>query len=161
MILMWCNEEGDIWPAALRISKQFLEGMHRVFVLGEQEAMNSLLMPYPIEVTLKMLACFGSNIKLQSKENMSPYSRYIGDIGQELWIYSKNRELLSSDEDREYLTYMLTEVKEKIIPMLSEVKMHLSSEIYSDLRVLCDLTYKGQVFDDMKLNTLVVKYQYM
>ena len=81
--------------------------MHRVFVLGEQEAVNSLLMPYPIEVTLKMLACFGSNIKLQSKENMSPYSRYIGDIGQELWIYSKNRELLSSDEVFTYIDISL------------------------------------------------------
>ena len=161
LILMWCNEEGDIWPAALRISKQFIEGMHRAFVLGEQEAENSLLTPYPIEVKLKMLACFGRNIKLQSKENMNPYSRYIGDIGQELWIYSKNRELLWADEDREYLTSMLTEVKEKITSKLSEVKMHLSSEIYSDLRVLCDLTYKGEVFDDMKLNSLVRKYQYM
>ena len=97
----------------------------------------------------------------KSKENMNAYSRYICDIGQELWIYSKNRELLWADEDREYLTSMLTEVKEKITSKLSEVKMHLSSEIYSDLRVLCDLTYKGEVFDDMKLNSLVRKYQYM
>ena len=116
--------------------------------------MNSSLTPYPIEVTSKMLACFGSSVKLQSKENMNPYSRYIGDIGQELWIYSKNRELLTSDEDSEYLTYMLVEVKEKISTMLNEVKMHLPSEVYSDLSTLCDMTYKGEVFDNMKLNTL-------
>lgn len=108
-----------------------------------------------------MLTCFGSNVKLQSKENMNPYSRYIGDIGQELWIYSKNCELLSSDEDSEYLTYMLSEVREKISTMLNEVKVHLSSEIYSDLSALCDLIYKGEIFDDMKLNTLILKYRYM
>lgn len=161
LILMWGNEEGEIWPTAFRFSKQCLEALHRAFVSKEQEAVDSLPAPYPIEVTSKMLACFGSDVKLQSKENMNPYSRYIGDIGQELWIYSKNRELLLSDEDSEYLTYMLTEVKEKISVMLNEVKMHLSSEIYSDLSVLCDLTYQGEVFDDMKLNTLVMKYQYM
>lgn len=130
-------------------------------VSGEQEAVDSLFTPYPIEVTSKMLTCFGSNVKLQSKENMNPYSRYIGDIGQELWIYSKNRELLSSDEDSEYLTYMLSEVREKISTMLNEVKVHLSSEVYSDLSTLCDLTYKGEVFDNMKLNTFILKYQYM
>ncbi len=161
LILMWCNEEGDIWPTAFRFSKQCLEALYRAFVSGEQEAVDSLPAPYPIEVTSEMLACFNSDVKLQSKESVNPYSRYIGDIGQELWIYSQNRELLSSDEDREYLTYMLEEVKKKISTMLNKVKMHLSSEIYSDLSALCDLTYKGEVFDDMKLNTLVLKYQYM
>ncbi len=161
LILMWCNDEGDIWPAARRFSKQCLEAMHRALVSGEQETVDSLFTPYPIEVTSKMLTCFGSNVKLQSKENLNPYSRYIGDIGQELWIYSKNRELLSPDEDGEYLAYMLVGVREKISIMLNEVKMHLLSEIYRDLSTLCDLTYKGEVFDDMKLNTLILKYQYM
>jgi len=99
--------------------------MHRALVSGEQETVDSLFTPYPIEVTSKMLTCFGSNVKLQSKENLNPYSRYIGDIGQELWIYSKNRELLSPDEDGEYLAYMLVGVREKISIMLNEVKMHL------------------------------------
>ncbi|MCX4299627.1 MAG: hypothetical protein OSJ73_21860 [Lachnospiraceae bacterium] len=161
LILMWCNDEGEIWPVAFRFSKQCLKAIHGFLISGEQEAVDSLFTPYPIEVTSKMLTCFGSNVKLQSKEKMNPYSRYIGDIGQELWIYSKNRELLSSDEDSEYLTYMLSEVREKISTMLNEVKVHLPSEIYSDLSALCDLTYKGEGFDNMKLNTFVLKYQYM
>ncbi|MDE7200913.1 MAG: hypothetical protein K2O91_03185 [Lachnospiraceae bacterium] len=45
--------------------------------------------------------------------------------------------------------------------MLYEVKKHLSSEIYHDLNVLCDMTYKGEVFDDVGLNALILKYQYM
>lgn len=161
LVLMWCNGEGEIWPVAFRFSKQCLEAIHGFLISGEQEAVDSLFTPYPTEVTSKMLTCFGSNVKLQSKENMNPYSRYIGDIGQELWIYSKNCELLLSDEDSEYLTYMLSEVREKISTMLNEVKVHLSSEIYSDLSALCDLIYKGEIFDDMKLNTLILKYRYM
>lgn len=158
LILMWCNDEGDIWPVAFRFSKQCLEAINGFLISGEQETVDSLFTPYPIEVTSKMLTCFGSNVKLQSKENMNPYSRYIGDIGQELWIYSKNHKLLPSDEDSEYLTYMLSDVREKISTMLNEVKVHLPSEIYSDLSTLCDLTYKGEAFDNMKLNTFVLKY---
>lgn len=66
------------------------------------------------------------------------------------------------NEDSEYLTYMLVKVKEKISSMLNEVKMHLPSEVYSDLSTLCDMTYKGEVFDKYEVeHALVLKYQYM
>ncbi len=92
---------------------------------------------------------------------MDSYVRYIGEIAQELWVYSKNCELLSADEDNIYLTHILTEIKKKIRSVLYEVKRNLPSEIYNDLNVLCEMTYKGKAFDDVELNALILKYQYM
>ena len=155
MVLMCCKGKEEILPVALRISNRLFELLSEIISSGEEKELDSLSTPYPINVTQKMLDCFGGDKKVKVQENSNPYTIFIGDIAEELWVYSKNRELLYSDYDRDYCVYMLEKVREKIDVMLKEVKLHLSSEIYHELTSLCDSVYDGAIFENEQYNAFV------
>ena len=83
----------------------------------------------------------------------------IGDIGEELWVYSKIRELLVDEADRQYLTDSLKTVKTKIEKMLGLLRTSIDDEIKAIIRDLCNEVYKGEVLDDEKYNELIVCLQ--
>ena len=87
--------------------------------------------------------------------------RVIGDIGEELWVYSKTRELLSDESDRKYLNDSLTSVRMRIDDILGLLGSLPDSEIESLIRELCSEVYSGEVFDDEKYNELIECIQAM
>lgn len=161
MVLMCCKEKEEILPVALKISNRLFELLSIIISSGEEKELDSLSTPYPINVTQKMLDCFDDEKKVKVQENSNHYTTFIGDIAEELWVYSKNRELLYSDDDRDYCVYMLKKAKEKIDVMLKEVKLHLSSEIYHELTSLCDSVYDGAIFENEQFNSFIEKCQTM
>lgn len=77
--------------------------------------MDPLASPYPIEVTQKMLGCFDGEHILQEQQPTNTWIGRIVDIGEELWMYSKNREFLVGEEDKQYLSDNLNEIKNELI----------------------------------------------
>ena len=73
----------------------------------------------------------------------------IGDIGQELWVYSKIRQLLSSSEDKEYCDCELKKVMNKIDIMRKEIWNHVSVEMGEQMDKLCETIYAGEDFSDV------------
>ncbi len=61
------------------------------------------MVPYPVDVTAQMLNCFAKKICFDGKGAIEAEEPSIGDIAEELWIYSKSVELLTEPEDDGYL----------------------------------------------------------
>lgn len=85
--------------------------------------------------------------------------RYVGDVGEELWIYSKIRELLSSEEDKTYCDSELEKVRNKISTMQKQIQDNFNSEIAERMKELCLTVYGGENFDDKHLNEFIQRVQ--
>ena len=76
-------------------------------------------------------------------------------MGEELWMYSKNRELLIDEEDKQYLSENLNEIKKRIDVMIKHIETNASADILSVAKKLCSAVYHGDSFDDEKYNELI------
>ena len=64
-------------------------------------------------------------------------------LQQTIWVYSKLRELLCTEEDREYCRCELKKVAEKIAIMKKEIHLHLDEEITNQIDEMCNYVYEG------------------
>lgn len=67
LILLLTNDIGEIIPNALKFPKKAFQYIYNAINLGEEEEMDPLASPYPIEVTQKMLDCFEGEYILQNR----------------------------------------------------------------------------------------------
>lgn len=155
LILLLTNDIGEIIPNALKFPKKAFQYIYNAINLGEEEEMDPLASPYPIEVTQKMLDCFEGEYILQKQKPINIWLGRIADIGEELWMYSKNREYLVDEEDRHYLSDNLDEIKKRIDGILKDIEPNVSQDILSMVKELCSMVYQGNLFDDKNYNQLI------
>ena len=104
---------------------------------------------------ITMLECFEGEYTLQKQEPVNIWLGRIADIGEELWVYSKNRELLVDEEDSLYLSDNLNEIRNRIDGMIKELDSNVNENIFSVVNELCSAVYYGESFDDKKYNELI------
>lgn len=160
MLVLQCDENGAILQHAIKFPKRFFKAIQEALVSGEEITDTSLLTPYPIDVTENMLECFSGDWKIK-RQTDNPYVHYLGDIAEELWVYSKLRELLCTEEDREYCICELKKVAEKIAIMKKEIHLHLDEEVADQIDEMCNHVYEGNCFDNIRLNEFVQNLQYI
>ena len=117
--------------------------------------MDPLASPYPVEVTEELLKCFDGEYILQEKQPTNIWLSHIADIGEELWMYSKNRELLVDEKDKQYLSEKLNEIKNRIDGMLKGIETKANADILLVVKEQCSAVYHGDSFDDEKYNKLI------
>ena len=120
-----------------------------------EEEIDPLASPYPIEVTPKMLECFDGEYTLQKQEPVNVWLSRIADIGEELWMYSQNCQYLVDEEDKQYLSNNLNEIKNRIDGMIKDIESNVSADILTAVNELCDAVYQGDLFGDKKYNELI------
>ncbi len=155
LLLLQANDAGEVIPDAIKFPKKAFQYIYDAISLGVEEEMDPLATPYPIEVTPKMLECFDSEHILQEQHPTNTWLGRIADIGQELWIYSKNRELLTEDEDKQYLSDNLSTIKEQIGVIIEEIKSSIKSEVLLSITELCKNVYAGETFGDKEYNEMI------
>ena len=79
----------------------------------------------------------------------------IGDIAEELWIYSKSVELLTEPEDVCYLTDEIQSIQTNVKEMLHLLKGKLSFKDIDWLTEICNGVFSGKKFDDMMFNDVI------
>lgn len=155
LLLLLTNDAGEVIPNAIKFPKKAFQYIYDAINLGVEEEMDPLASPYPIEVTPKMLECFDGEYALQKQEPVNVWLGRIADIGEELWMYSKNREYLVDEEDEQYLSNNLNEIKNRIDRMIKEIEPNANTEILSAVNELCSTVYQGDSFDDEKYNEMI------
>lgn len=155
LILLLANDAGDVIPNALKFPKRGFQYIFNAINVGKEEEMDPLASPYPIEVNLKMLECFEGEYMLQEQEPANIWLGRIADIGEELWMYSRNREYLIDEEDKQYLFDNLNEIQNRIDVMVKSIESNVSADILSAVNELCNAVYQGDSFDDEKYNELI------
>ena len=155
LVMLIADGEGKIIPNALKFPKRAFQCIQAELYGKDFEYIEDFTSPFPVEVTSDMLECFGGEFMLQEQSPDKEWLGRIGDIGEELWVYSKTRELLSDESDRKYLNDSLTAVRMRIDDILGLLGSLPDSEIESLIRELCSEVYSGEVFDDKKYNELI------
>lgn len=159
LVMLILDAEGKVLPNAIKFPKRAFRCLQAELNGEAFEYLEDFTSPFPVEVTLDMLECFEDEFVLQEQSPNKEWLGRIGDIGEELWVYSKIRELLVDEADRQYLTDSLKTVKTKIEKMLGLLRTSIDDEIKAIIRDLCNEVYKGEVFDDEKYNELIVCLQ--
>ena len=155
LLLLLANDAGEVIPNAIKFPRKAFQYIFSAINLEVKEEMDLLASPYPIEVTQKMLECFDGAYMLQKWQPAKAWLSRIADIGEELWVYSKNRELLVEEDDRQYLLDNLNEIKWRIDKMIKELDSCVNEDILSAVNELCSAVYHGDSFDDKKYNKLI------
>lgn len=155
LVMLLADGEGKIIPNALKFPKRAFQCIQAELNGEEFGYIDDFTSPFPVEVTSDMLDCFEEEYKLQQLGSNRQWLGQIGDIGEELWVYSKTRELLVDEADRQYLADSLATVKTKLEKMLGLLGTSSDSKTESLIRDLCSEVYSGEVFDDEKYNDLI------
>lgn len=102
-----------------------------------------------------MLDCFIGNYNLLEKSPSAPDLSSIGDIAENLWIYSKSVELLSTPEDADYLASETQRLRTNITEMLQLSRDQLSKKDFDWLVDICNQVFSGKEFDDKLFNDII------
>lgn len=106
LLLLMINDTGEVIPNAIKFPKKAFQYLYNAINLGLEEKMDPLASPYPVEVTQELVKCFDGEYILQEKQPTNIGLSCIADMGEELWMYSKNRELLVDEEDKQMLSML-------------------------------------------------------
>ena len=155
LILLLANNNRKVRTNAIRFPKKAFQYIYNAISLATEEELDALATPYPIEVNQKMLECFEGEYMLIEQEPKNIWLSCIADIGEELWMYSKNRELLVGEEDKEYLSDNLNVIKKQINEIIESIKSSCGDEVLYPIQELCAKVYDGVVFGDEEYNELI------
>ncbi len=155
LLLLLTNDVGEVISNAIKFPRKAFQYIYDAINLGTEEEMNPLASPYPTKVTYEILQCFDGEYTLQKQPQANILLGRIADIGEELWIYSKNRELLVDEGDQQYLLGNLNEIRSRIDSMIQELDSNVSKDVLSAVNELCSNVYHGEAFDDEKYNELI------
>lgn len=155
LILLLTNDAGEVISNAIKFPKRIFRYIYDTLNLGMEEEIDSLAFPYPIEVTQKVLECFEDEYVLQKQESVNLRLGCITDIGEELWMYSQNRECLVDEEDKQYLSVHLDEIKKRIDEIIKGMENVVDAGIILTVTEMCEAVYQGDLFDDKKYNELI------
>jgi hypothetical protein len=144
------NCKGQIMPNALRVSMQFLKDYQTAIDTENEELIQKLSLPLPVEISSQFLECFK-----QYEELFVPIlSGYEGidRIAELLWAFSKTQKELIDKEDFEYLTLIKNNLKTEILSLLKSFEYQIPNNDYCELFQLCNDTFRDSEFDNVKLN---------
>lgn len=154
LVILCTNGQGVIRSSALQIPNRFLKETQQSYKAKDTALPENMMLPHPVEVTAQMLNCFVEEYSLPVSDNPLP----IGDIAEELWVYSKSRELLTNPEDADYLTEELQVVQSNVEIMLHSLENKIPPEDIDRLSNVCTNVFDGGKFNDELFNNLIEHY---
>lgn len=144
------NCKSQVMPNPLRVSMQFLRDYQTAIDTENEELIQNLSLPFPVEITPQFLGCFK-----QDEELFIPVRsgfEGIDLIAELLWAFSKAQKELVDKEDLEYLTLIENSLKTEVLNLLKSFEYQIPHNDFCELSQLCDDTFRGIEFDDIKLN---------
>lgn len=155
LVILSANNSNHINPIALQFSRQMFIDVKKAIRSNDSAALENITYPYPVNVTSSMLDCFIGNYNLLEKSPSAPDLSSIGDIAENLWIYSKSVELLSTPEDADYLASETQRLRTNITEMLQLSRDQLSKKDFDWLVDICNQVFSGKEFDDKLFNDII------
>lgn len=155
LVILSANEFEEINSAALQFPRQMLVDVKKAIESENYSSLDKLLHPYPVDVTAQILDCFSEKYDLPEKKVTDVDEFPIGDIAEELWIYSKSVELLTEPEDACYLADQTQDIQPNIAEMLRLLKNKLPFKDVDWLIEICDNVFSGEKFDDIMFNNVI------
>ena len=141
-------------PSGLLCSRETLKQYKSLFE-NDGETREELKAPFPIEITREMLDCFEADYKIGFFPEAQLSRQEIGFIAEDLWVYSKTRELFSEKSDSAYCEKQLTQLKRKIDRSLCSIEDTFSSQEINFITNTYNEVLDSKSFDNIELNNFI------
>ena len=161
LVILSANGLEEITPTALQLSRQMLADVKKTIESEDYSLLEKQMVPYPVDVTAQMLNCFAKKYVLTERGAIEAEEPSIGDIAEELWIYSKSVELLTEPEDAGYLAAETQGLQTNISEMLRLLQDKLPSKDVNWLTEICNGVFSGKNFDDTMFNNVIAHFVQM
>lgn len=161
LVILSANDLEEITPTALQLSRQMLADVKKTIESEDYSLLEKQMVPYPVDVTAQMLNCFAKKYVLTERGAIEAEEPSIGDIAEELWIYSKSVELLTEPEDDGYLAAETQGLQTNISEMLRLLQDKLPSKDINWLTEICNGVFSGKNFDDTMFNNVIAHFAQM
>ena len=158
LITILTDDSGKVLPTALIIPRQVFCDVQNALESNDDSSLEKITPPFPVDVTSQMLECFKEDYELPVNDANMSTQIPLGEIAEELWIFSKTSTLLTSPEDIEYQKNLLDESRANILKMLNTLKEETPKEYYSEISDLCARVLNGKTFDDVEFNAFIENY---
>ncbi len=157
LVVLLLNKENKINSKALQIPRKTFENIRQMVDTGDESIVSNLTPPYPVDVTCKMVDCFDSNNSFYVNRIDDAMPLSVGDIVEELWIYSKIIDISKENLDVEYYRDEAKRTKERIECILKSVETQVDKKDYNWIVDMCNSVFEGAQFDDVKFNSVMEK----
>lgn len=155
LVILSANEVGEINPTGLQFPRRMLLEIKKAIESEDCSSIDKLMTPYPVNVTLQMLECFKEKYNFPEIDDTDADTPPIGDIAEELWVYSKSVELLTEPADNNYLMSEIQGIRTNIDGMLCLLKDKLPQGDVNWLINICNDVFSGKRFDDALFNYVI------
>lgn len=155
LVILSANEVGEIHPTALQFPRRMLVEVKKAIESGNHSSIDKLTPPYPVDVTQQMLGCFIKKYDFPETDCTDADALPIGDIAEELWVYSKSVELLTEPADDSYLVSEIQGIRTNIDGILCLLKDKLPPKDIDWLVNICNDVFSGKRFDDALFNDVI------
>lgn len=156
LVVLLRHKSGEINLNALQFPKRMIEKIYNAIETEDGTQLKDLTPPYPTEVTEQMLDCFTEKYNMPAKPKDEDNS--IGDIGQDLWAYSKVNALLADPEEGEYLLEELQKIQSRIAERVRNMEDILPVDDLERLKGICREVFENGQFDDMAFNKFLEQF---
>lgn len=150
LVIAVTSDINKVLSTGLKVTYNFLDNLRVAIDEEHGEIIKRLSPPFPEEISLNFLNCFGEKVNLEKL----PTSVYEGidSIFELLWSYSISRDILVNKSDSEYLSSILVGYEDKITKLLKKFEGKIPAKEYLDMKQVCDDIYNGGSFGDVELN---------
>ena len=155
LVVLFMAETKKVYPMALQCPRRTFSNIKTAIKSENYSKLATAMQAFPVEVTLQMLSCFIQKYDLPEKSFPDANDLPVGDLAEELWVYSKSLELLSAPEDALYLAAETQEIQNKITEMLHFLKNELPPQTFEYVNNVCKAVFSGEKFDDNALNKFI------
>ena len=105
-----------------------------------------------------MLECFDHIYRILPLTQTDPQATTVGDIAEELWIYSKLNTFLLENDDKEYYKDQQMIIWDSIKKHQKQLLNVLTHEKSAALDSIIEGVHKGEPFDNPELNNFVTDF---
>lgn len=154
-VVAFMNGHGKVFPNGLRVQNSFLNNLKTAIDTGNLELIEQISPPFPEEITKHILDCFEQRYEMCTTINTG--FEEITRILELLWAFSKSHKELADESDLGYRKFTENILKTEILDLIKSVENQMPHNDLCELSQLCNDVFKGNEFDDTKLNDVYGK----
>ena len=124
----------------------------------DSDRLESVSYPYPVDATETMLECFDHIYRILPLPQTDPQATTVGDIAEDLWIYSKLNTFLLENDDKEYYKDQQMIIWDSIKKHQKQLLNVLTHEKSAALDSIIEGVHNGEPFDNPELNNFVTDF---
>lgn len=158
LVIAFSEKESFVNRMCLQFPVRMLKEIKQAIEDEDSERLESVSYPYPVDATETMLECFDHIYRILPLPQTDPQATTVGDIAEELWIYSKLNTFLLENDDKEYCKDQQMIIWDSIKKHQKQLLNVLTHEKSAALDSIIKGVHKGETFDNPELNNFVTDF---